>query len=56
MKFLTRGHNCTGTNCKFPHVTNVDTLPDTEKAKFVAFVKKQLGLSWVEGKAPSGTN
>lgn len=56
MKFLTRGHSCANASCKFPHVTNVDSLPDPEKAKFVAFVKKQPGLSWVEGRAPSGTN
>jgi len=56
MNFLTRGYSCDKADCKFPHVTNVETLPELIKAKFVAFVKKQPGLAWVEGRAPSGTS
>ena len=56
MKFLTKGHCCAKPDCKFPHISNVETLPQAEKDKLVTFVKNQAGLSWVEGKAPSGTN
>jgi hypothetical protein len=55
MKFLTRGYSCPNADCKFPHLTGVDSLPANEKAKFVSFVKKAVGLSWAEGKAPPGT-
>lgn len=56
-KFLIKGHCClkTGGECKFPHLSNLDTLPDADKKKLVDFVRLQPGLSWVEGKAPSGT-
>ena len=55
MKFLCRGHTCPNPDCKFPHITNIEALPDAERAKFILFVKKQPGLNWVEGKAPAGT-
>ena len=56
MKFLTRGHACTNPNCRFPHVSNVSTLPEAERQKLDEFVRKQPGLSWVSGKEPTGTN
>ena len=55
MKFLTRGYACTSRECRFPHVGNVETLTEGEKTKFIEAVKKQPGLSWVDGKAPAGT-
>jgi hypothetical protein len=56
MKFLIRGFACDSTDCKLPHVSNVDSLPPAVKAKLIEFVRKQPGLSWVEGKAPAGTS
>jgi hypothetical protein len=55
MKFLTKGYQCTKDNCKLPHVTNISALPAAARAKMALFVSKQPGLSWAEGKAPSGT-
>lgn len=55
MNFLTRGFYCPAKDCKFPHVTNVNALPEAERKKLVTFVKNQPGLAWVEGKAPAGT-
>lgn len=55
MKFMTQGYSCMTENCKFPHITNINGLPDADKTKFVDFVKKQKGLSWAPGKAPTGT-
>jgi hypothetical protein len=56
MPFLTRGHVCSNTDCKKPHVTNIDTLPAAEKTKMIDNVKKSPGLTWVTGKAPTGTS
>jgi hypothetical protein len=56
IKFLTRGFACGQANCKLPHLTNVDVLPQADRTKLVEFVRKQPGLSWVEGKAPAGTS
>jgi hypothetical protein len=55
MKFLTRGFVCTKEGCKLPHVTNVGSLPAAARTKLVSVVAKHPALSWVEGKAPSGT-
>jgi hypothetical protein len=56
MKFLTIGYSCSTGTCKFPHVMSIDSLPGPEKTKLVAEGKKQKGLSWVAGRAPSGTS
>lgn len=58
MKFLTTGHYCpkTAAECKFPHVTSVGTLPESDQKKLIQFVANHPGLSWVDGKAPPGTN
>lgn len=55
MRFLTRGHVCDRGDCKFPHLTTIAQLSDTDKTKFTDFVKKQPGLSFAEGRAPPGT-
>lgn len=55
IKFLTRGHYCDRPDCKLHHVTNVDMLAAPDKTKLVEFVRKTVGLSWAEGKAPAGT-
>ena len=55
MKYLTRGYACPNRDCRFPHV-GYDALSDSDKKCFVEAVKKQPGLSWVEGKAPPGTS
>lgn len=56
MKFLTQGFSCDRTDCKLPHLTNIDVLPPADKTKLIEFVKKQPGLAWAEGKAPAGTS
>ena len=56
MSFLTRGYSCDSPTCRFPHVSNINTLGEDERKKFIDFVKNQPGLTWVDGKAPSGTN
>jgi hypothetical protein len=55
MKFMTKGYACASPDCKFPHVSNVNSLPDGDKSKLVEFVRKTPGLTWVEGKASAGT-
>jgi hypothetical protein len=55
MKFLTRGHSCTGAACKSPHICNIAQLPDVARKQFIEFVNTQPGLLWVEGKEPPGT-
>jgi hypothetical protein len=56
MKFLTRGFACNVSDCKQPHVTNINSLPPDARLKLIEFVKKQPGMSWAEGKAPAGTS
>ena len=55
MKFLTRGYACTAKDCRFPHISKLEALSDSERAKMIDFVKKQPGLNWAEGKGPAGT-
>jgi len=55
MKFLTKGFACTDPKCKRPHTPNINTLPESDRRKFVEFVSKTPGLSWVSGKEPAGT-
>jgi hypothetical protein len=54
VKFLTGCCRCTGTGCKFPHVSNIAQLPNAARKQFIEFVKTRPGLSWVEGKEPPG--
>jgi hypothetical protein len=54
MKFLTRGYACTEATCKRPHVGNLNTLTDSNRAKFCEYVSKTPGLSFVPGKEPAG--
>jgi hypothetical protein len=56
MKFMIRGFACDSTNCKLPHISSVDSLPPAPRTQLIEFVRKQPGLSWVEGKAPAGTS
>jgi hypothetical protein len=60
MPFLTKGHCCNkmerGEVCKLAHVSSVDVLSTAERTKMVAQVRSKPGLTWVEGRAPSGTN
>jgi hypothetical protein len=37
-------------------VAGIDMLSANDKTKFIEFVRKTVGLSWVEGKAPPGTS
>lgn len=55
MRFLTRGYVCTSQACKFPHISNINTLPEDDRNKLVEFVRKQPGLAWAPGKEPAGT-
>ena len=55
-RFLIRDAYCSSSGCKYPHVTNIDTLSDTERGKLIEFVKKTPGLAWAPGKAPPGAN
>ena len=56
MKFLTQGHYCPNPNCPSPHESNIGSLPVSDRAKLLELVKNSSGLSWVEGKAPPGTD
>ena len=56
MRFMTQGYACTSKACRYPHISNVDTLVDAEKTKLIDAVKKQPGLAWAEGKTPAGTS
>lgn len=59
MPFLTRGFCCPkmekGDTCSLPHLSNAEVLSAAERTKMVNQVRSKTGLSWVEGKAPSGT-
>jgi len=55
MRHLTKGFSCGDTNCKQPHVPNLNTLPKSDQRKMIEFVSKTPGLSWVPGRLPAGT-
>jgi len=55
MRYLTKGFSCGDTNCKRPHVPNLNTLPEADRKKMIEFVSKTPGLSWVPGRLPAGT-
>ena len=55
MKYLTKGFTCGDTNCKRPHVPNLNTLPEADRKKMIEFVSRTPGLSWVPGRLPAGT-
>jgi len=45
MRYLTKGFSCGDTNCKQPHVPNLNTLPESDRKKMIEFVSKMPGLS-----------
>jgi hypothetical protein len=55
MPFMTKGYACDRPDCKLPHLTDLGALSAGEKAKLIEFVRRNPGLSWVEGRAPPGT-
>jgi len=55
MRYLTKGFSCGDTNCKRPHVPNLNTLTESDRKKMIEFVAKTPGLSWVPGRLPAGT-
>ena len=54
MRCLTEGFSCGDTNCKRPHVPNLNTLPESDRKKMIEIVAKTPGLSWVPGRLPAG--
>ena len=53
----TKGFYCNrGTSCKQAHVSSFARIPAEEKPRFLAFVERTAGLSFVPGQAPPGTN
>jgi len=40
MRYLTKGFSCGDTNCKRPHVPNLNALPEADRKKMIEFVSK----------------
>ena len=55
VRYLTKGFACSDSQCKRPHVPNLNTLPEPDRRKLIEFVSRTPGLSWVSGQQPAGT-